>query len=212
MNACKKNIQLRPHRFVLLERATGIARDRFDANPDGSLPTENIASLLATYCLLRDKKPEDFELMVLPKQSLLECVGERVQQLLMAGLTIGKARMITPREQEVLAGVVQKLANKEIATKLKVSVRTVKFHVSSLLSKFDVDDRVELGREAEFGHIQDANAVGEATDQTFFGCPVKISDERGVNANRPHQKEPIRTNHRRHVHALGSAPRDRFAN
>ena len=40
------------------------------------------------------------------------------------------------------------LANKEIAASLNLSERTVKFHVSSLLSKFRVRGRMELVREA----------------------------------------------------------------
>jgi hypothetical protein len=42
----------------------------------------------------------------------------------------------------------QNLSNKEIATKLNVSVRTVKFHVSTLLEKFEVRGRVDLMLEA----------------------------------------------------------------
>ena len=40
------------------------------------------------------------------------------------------------------------LANKEIAASLNLSERTVKFHVSSLLTKFRVRGRMELVREA----------------------------------------------------------------
>ena len=39
-------------------------------------------------------------------------------------------------------------ANKEIASKLNITVRTVKFHISSLLSKFGVESRAELARRA----------------------------------------------------------------
>jgi predicted ArsR family transcriptional regulator len=39
-------------------------------------------------------------------------------------------------------------ANKEIASRLNITVRTVKFHVSSLLSKFGVETRAELARRA----------------------------------------------------------------
>src|SRR5260370_32465927 len=40
------------------------------------------------------------------------------------------------------------LANKEIAATLNLSERTIKFHVSSLLAKFNVRGRMELVREA----------------------------------------------------------------
>lgn len=50
---------------------------------------------------------------------------------------------LTPRELEVLALVVQGLNNGEIASKLVVSQSTVKFHVSSILSKLGVGSRTE---------------------------------------------------------------------
>lgn len=50
---------------------------------------------------------------------------------------------LTPRELDVLALVVQGLNNGEIAEKLVVSQSTVKFHVSSILSKLGVSSRTE---------------------------------------------------------------------
>jgi DNA-binding NarL/FixJ family response regulator len=51
---------------------------------------------------------------------------------------------ISPREREVLGLLLENLSNKEIASKLFVAERTVKFHVSNLLSKFGVQRRAEL--------------------------------------------------------------------
>jgi DNA-binding NarL/FixJ family response regulator len=51
---------------------------------------------------------------------------------------------ISRREREVLDLLLDNLANKEIASKLFVTERTIKFHVSNLLSKFHVQRRADL--------------------------------------------------------------------
>jgi DNA-binding NarL/FixJ family response regulator len=51
--------------------------------------------------------------------------------------------MLTPREVEVLALVAQGLPNKEIAERLAISQRTVKFHVSSIMGKLGAANRTE---------------------------------------------------------------------
>jgi DNA-binding NarL/FixJ family response regulator len=50
---------------------------------------------------------------------------------------------LSTREVEVLAFMAQGLANKNIADRLKISEHTVKFHVSSILSKLDASSRTE---------------------------------------------------------------------
>jgi DNA-binding NarL/FixJ family response regulator len=51
---------------------------------------------------------------------------------------------LSRREQEVLVGLREKLANKEVADRLHISERTVKFHVSNLFAKFGVRRRADL--------------------------------------------------------------------
>jgi DNA-binding NarL/FixJ family response regulator len=51
---------------------------------------------------------------------------------------------LSRREQEVLGSLLENLANKEIADRLHISERTVKFHVSNLLAKFGVRRRADL--------------------------------------------------------------------
>jgi DNA-binding NarL/FixJ family response regulator len=55
---------------------------------------------------------------------------------------------LTEREREVLQLLAQGMANKEIAAALVISERTVKFHVSSILSKLDAGNRTEAVRVA----------------------------------------------------------------
>ncbi|WP_228450026.1 response regulator [Streptomyces alkaliterrae] len=52
--------------------------------------------------------------------------------------------VLSDREREVAAAVADGLSNTEIAERLYMSVGTVKAHLSSALSKLDLDNRVQL--------------------------------------------------------------------
>ena len=54
-----------------------------------------------------------------------------------------KIDLLTDREMEVLIGVANGMINKEIATNLNISERTVKNHVSNIFKKIDVSDRTQ---------------------------------------------------------------------
>lgn len=159
--------------FVLCERASGAVRFRVDAEPDGTMPVEKIAGLLAVHCLVRGQAPEDYELMIVPRESLLDAAAERAQELLAAGRALGAGVKVSRREQEVLDCILQGFSNKEIAARLNVAERTVKFHVSSLLAKFGVTDRVALSREASLGRLPQFSALGQVSAETLFGFTVK---------------------------------------
>lgn len=55
---------------------------------------------------------------------------------------------LTEREREVLQLLAQGMANKQIARELSISLRTAKFHVSSLLLKLNASNRTEAVTEA----------------------------------------------------------------
>ncbi len=54
------------------------------------------------------------------------------------------ATYFSPRERQVLPGVISGWAYKEIASELDITERTVAAHVSSLLRKLNLRDRGEL--------------------------------------------------------------------
>ena len=54
---------------------------------------------------------------------------------------------LTPREEEVLELLADGLSNKAIATTLKISEHTAKFHVASVLAKLGVSNRAEAVRQ-----------------------------------------------------------------
>ncbi len=62
------------------------------------------------------------------------------------------ATPLTEREEEALALVSQGLTNAEIADELHVSLSTVKTHLTSLMTKLDVRNRVELAIWAHQTH------------------------------------------------------------
>jgi DNA-binding NarL/FixJ family response regulator len=63
---------------------------------------------------------------------------------------------LSAREREVAMAVGQGRANAEIAAELHMSVATVKAHVSKLLAKLDLDNRVQIALL-----VQDASRVSE---------------------------------------------------
>jgi DNA-binding NarL/FixJ family response regulator len=62
-------------------------------------------------------------------------------------------RDLSRREMEVLLLVSQGKSNREIADALSVSEKTVRNHVSNLLEKLDLNNRVELATYAVTHHI-----------------------------------------------------------
>jgi DNA-binding CsgD family transcriptional regulator len=134
--------------FFFYEKTTGVAHFHVEATPDGRFPVDQAAGLLAMHCMVRGQAPSDYVVMVRADEDQLEGLREKAEHLLAAGKSVNDQVKLTRREEEVLGGVMRSLANKEIASQLNLSERTVKFHVSSLLAKFRVRGRMELVREA----------------------------------------------------------------
>lgn len=64
-------------------------------------------------------------------------------QLLNRDTDKDKISLLTNRELEVLVQVANGMFNKEIATNLNISERTVKNHISNIFKKIDVSDRIQ---------------------------------------------------------------------
>jgi DNA-binding CsgD family transcriptional regulator len=174
--------------FLIWEIPTRVVRCLVPPDGEGNMPAERVAGMLAMHCLALNRRIEDFEILVLPQSSLAGNVTERAQQLIAAGRSIGSAVKLSPSERAVLDGIVRNLSNKEIACELRVSVRTVKFHVSSLLAKFDVSKRSALVKPATLGQILQSgppncdsgglpgsSATAEPQEECLAGSRVDVS-------------------------------------
>jgi len=73
------------------------------------------------------------------KPEYREVVRERVEE-------IAVAHSLSPREREVFVLLLYGFMADEIADKLGVSTRTVKFHQANVLDKLNADSRLELFR------------------------------------------------------------------
>jgi DNA-binding CsgD family transcriptional regulator len=144
----KRNDVENSNTFVFCEKITGMTQFRTESGGDQNITVERVAGLLAMQCLVRGHDPDDFVVLVPAEKNLVGRFLSRAKQLLDEGRAVSRPESLSPRQAEILVSVLRNRANKEIASKLNITVRTVKFHISSLLNKFGVDNRAELARRA----------------------------------------------------------------
>jgi DNA-binding NarL/FixJ family response regulator len=104
----------------------------------------------ASGFLLKDASPEEILAAVRVVAAGDALLDPSVTKMMIAEFT-GRARLspppelgtLTPREAEVLLLVASGLANSEIAARLYLAEQTVKSHVSSVLLKLGLRDRVQ---------------------------------------------------------------------
>lgn len=143
-----RGFSVHPKLFVFFDKRTGTPRFQVRARHDGTLPVEEAVSLLAVQCIARQKMPREFGVLVGPDEDLVSSLVGRTMRVIEGCSKAKPQASLSFRQDQVLAGITQNLSNKEIANKLNISERTVKFHVSALLQKFDVRGRVDLMLEA----------------------------------------------------------------
>jgi DNA-binding CsgD family transcriptional regulator len=168
----------KPNSLIFCERATGVAQ--FGAASDGNLDfaIERAAGLLAMQCMARGTEPGDFAILVPVERVLAERLIARAEELLAHGRSASNTTQLSPRQQQILHSVICNRENKEIASRLNITVRTVKFHISSLLNKFGVDNRAELARRA--ASMMRSPILAEEHSATM-GAPEK-SNSRALRA------------------------------
>ena len=69
------------------------------------------------------------------------------------GLLSGSSRALTSREREVMTLIAAGNSNKEIASRLRITERTAKFHVTSILNKLGADNRAQAVAIAAERHL-----------------------------------------------------------
>jgi DNA-binding CsgD family transcriptional regulator len=180
-----------PKVFVFFDRRSGAPRFEVKADPDGTMPGEEVAGLLAMNCMVHGREPEDYAVMVETSENLLGGLVGRTRRLIRAGLSFASPMNLSQRQQEVLQGVLENLSNKQIAARLNVSERMAKFHVLALLGKFEVTSRVDLMRTA--GDLLSAgrlatNPVMELARGRAANQAGGKSREAGQAANEPERR------------------------
>jgi two-component system, NarL family, nitrate/nitrite response regulator NarL len=76
-----------------------------------------------------------------------ECVGDLIHQIRQrqaGGEATAPSYGLTPRELQLVAGVVSGCGNSEIAQQLQISAKTVKHHLTNIFNKLGVSNRLEL--------------------------------------------------------------------
>lgn len=173
-----------PNSYVFCDKKTGAAKFTVDADQNGELPLDRIAGSLAVYCIAHYCSPKDLVLVVCADEALNESISARAASLLETARVGTSAVALSPREREVLRAVTENLANKEIASQLSISVRTVKFHVSRLLTKFGVNTRSQLSDFSSARMFDPADATGNAKNEADARTNDSVKLMNSANSNR----------------------------
>ena len=134
-------LELAPHARIL------VVGDKFDDPTAFALLRSGVKGLVR-YADARENLGRALDTLSadgywVPRSLLSRFLDQALSGAARARRTHGEVDM-SRREREVLALVHENLSNKEIASRLQISPRTAKFHVSNLLAKHGVKRRAEL--------------------------------------------------------------------
>ena len=169
IDSAAQEFTIHPQAFVFFDKKTGTRRFEVKANADGGLPVDQVSSLLAANCVMRGQSPRDFGVWVAAGEDLLGRLEKHAEKLIQLCQMSQSPILLTRRQREVLHEVLQISSNKDIAEKVHISVRTVKFHISALLAKFGVASRMELMRKT-------INLFSEEKSYTEPVIPLLVAD------------------------------------
>jgi len=193
-----KVFAVRPKVFIFLDKRSGTRRFEVKACADGRMPVEQAVDLLAVHCLVRKQSPSDFMITVGASENLIESLGSRAKKIIQACHFGTSAVQLSHRQEEVLHAILQGLTNKEIASKLLVSESTIKFHVSLLLQKFEVQNRWELTRKAtDLVSAQVGSGREDSVPRLTSNQPMPAANARSTRSASPVQPMPTNITARR---------------
>ncbi len=107
--------------------------------------------------LLKTSKAEDIVRAIKKAREGESTLEGKVGQVMLANSRkkTAKHETLTEREMEVLKEIGKGKTNKEIAETLFIGVKTVKTHVSNVLSKLELEDRTKVAVYANKHHLTD---------------------------------------------------------
>ncbi len=83
---------------------------------------------------------------------------------------ISEQNILTLKEQEVVYCLASGLSNKDIATRMKVSIHTVKAHLESIYEKLKVENRLQAvirALQLNFININEIDIINVDTDKRY---------------------------------------------
>ena len=142
---------------VVMPGMSGLQLQERLNNEDISIPVIIVTGHQDVSIAVKATRARAFDFLVKPvsTETLLDSIEKALEHGRRTAATIAKKteitarfQKLTPREREVMAMVVEGSPNKEIATRLRISPRTVEIHRAHVMEKMGVRFLADLVRMA----------------------------------------------------------------